>query len=130
MPEMPKVETIERTADSTRFQLVGGTLAEGWAARPGREAWCEIVVHHRSGERPWVGSYGGEVWPTAWPELFEAIPSSAAGGSGGVRITDQGIALLVPNATGPQRCLCGRIAMTTFEGRAFCMLCVPAEARA
>lgn len=52
-----------------RFKLVGGELAEEWAknVRPGAVPWCVVKV---SGNQ--VVSYGGEVWPCAWPSLFSA----------------------------------------------------------
>lgn len=71
---------------AARFRIVGGSLANGWTAREGKEAWCEVTVH-ADGH---VGAFGGEVWPSAWPLLFESLPSTAAEGSARVRATAAG----------------------------------------
>jgi hypothetical protein len=83
-----------------RFRIEGGTLRADWQdaldKRPG-PAWCEITVWEEDSGAlsAHVGSYGGSVWPTAWPDLFQPIPGTVQYGSGGVRITDAGRALLV-----------------------------------
>ena len=73
------------------YRLEGGALAPQWAAevREGEVAWCEISVWGDGDERH-VGSYGGEVWPTAWPQLF--VPASTHGAA--LRITPAGLAAL------------------------------------
>ncbi len=70
----PTVTRIVEPAQSgpewrARYRVEGGELAPAWASavRPGNVAWCEISVYPDGV----VGSYGGEVWPSAWPELFE-----------------------------------------------------------
>lgn len=98
-PIMPSVKELHRHGTSPigerRFRLVGGDLAPDWVQyrtqrrpEPGRheEAWCEVTVHPDG----FIGSYGGAVWPSAWPELFAPIPPSAAYGSGGFRLTLKG----------------------------------------
>lgn len=79
---------------SRRFRVEGGTLRADWAAsvRPGRVAWCEITVHDFDGA-PWIGAFGGEVWPSAWPHLF-APQSNANGTRPSHCITDDGIVAL------------------------------------
>jgi hypothetical protein len=74
-----------------RYRIEGGEPVPEWAkmVRAGQVAWCEISVWG-DGEGRSVGSYGGEVWPTAWPHLFaEKGPRSS-----GVRITEAGLAAL------------------------------------
>jgi hypothetical protein len=64
-----------------RYRFEGGTLRDDWAKvlKPGRTPWCEITVADGSGGNPWVCSYGGEVWPMAWPELFTLADCGTAG---------------------------------------------------
>jgi hypothetical protein len=59
-----------------RYRLEGGDLAPEWARslRPGRTAWCEVTVDTETGI---VGSFGGEVWPAAWPALFGTTGTAA-----------------------------------------------------
>lgn len=85
----------------SRYRIEGGTLGNGWEARPGKAAWCEFSVWHGGDV---LGCYGGEVWPTAWPELFEAIPACAALGSGGIRITEAGLRALAEVKSCPEGC--------------------------
>jgi hypothetical protein len=83
----PKFERLETTLpNARRFRVSGGTLSHGWKPRPGREAWCEVTVNPDGR----LGSFGGEVWPTAWPEFFESLPNTAAEGSARVRLTAAG----------------------------------------
>lgn len=53
------------------FRIVGEPEAESWrkSLRPDREPWCEVNMT-KDGH---VTTYGGEVWPTAWPSLFEVV---------------------------------------------------------
>jgi hypothetical protein len=50
-----------------KFRLEGGTTAQGWYR--GNPPWCEMKVSFSTGQ---VYSYGGEVWPMAWPWLFSS----------------------------------------------------------
>jgi len=68
------------TCGSHRFRIVGEPTADNWkkerAERPDKEPWCEVSiwpkdVHAVDSELcDHLGSYGGELWPSAWPELF------------------------------------------------------------
>lgn len=74
---------IERTA---RLRLVGGDLAKMTEVRKGREAWCEVVVWlSGDGETGGVRSFGGEVWPMAWPDIFTQVNMTT------VMLTDRGM---------------------------------------
>lgn len=77
----------ERGFGSTHYRVSGGEVASGWEPREGREAWCEFSVWDGSDR---LGTYGGEVWPTAWPDLFEAV----SGAPGSICLTPRGRALL------------------------------------
>lgn len=72
-----------------RYRLEGGTLDPEWAAslRPDEVAWCEVTT--TDGKH--LGSYGGSVWPGAWPDLF--TPTRIMGNPVTL-ITDAGKALL------------------------------------
>lgn len=74
---------------SRRFRVESDAadLAPAWAAslREGRTPWCEVSIYPDG----FVGSYGGEVWPMAWPTYFEGCPGPA-GQRGGVQLTEEG----------------------------------------
>lgn len=65
---MLRVTFLCRTPTGGRFRIVGEPEAENWKrlARPDREPWCEVDVV-ANGK---VTSFGGELWPSAWPSLF------------------------------------------------------------
>lgn len=91
----PTVTFIDRNGEHASYRISGGEVAPEWrrSLRHGEAPWCEFTTWGSGPERH-VGSYGGTVWPTAWPDLFVALPSSAAGGSGGVALTDAGAAAI------------------------------------
>lgn len=100
---LPTVTTVPgKSHDFVRcYRFAGGDLAPEWADSitrrgEGRTAWCEVSVWIGQDGQPdsRVGSYGGSVWPTAWPDLFESVPSSASGGSAGILLTEAGRALI------------------------------------
>lgn len=90
---MPTVTRIEsKIPGCARYRLEGGDLREDWAAslRPGRTAWCEISIWDGS---DLLGSFGGEVWPMAWPALFESGKGTSQTGPW-TRVTPAGRAAL------------------------------------
>jgi hypothetical protein len=88
-PMLPSVIRVPSSGSKTgckRYRLEGGTIADSWKAKEDG-AWCEVSIWS---DGPELSSYGGQVWPMAWPALFEALPSSAQLGSGRVQLTDLG----------------------------------------
>lgn len=83
----PTISVLKRDELQTRYRIEGGELSGDWKAREGNSAWCEFTVWHGSEQ---LGSYGGEVWPTAWTQLFESLPNTISAGSGRIRITAAG----------------------------------------
>lgn len=82
----------EEECRRARLHIEGGTLAEGWSPRKGKDAWCEVVVYlDDSCEEGWVGAFGGEVWPAAWPQIFHVLPRTKDGQS--TALTDEGVRL-------------------------------------
>ena len=64
--------------DRRRFRLTSprSALAPDWRdwARVERP-WCEVIAYRGDGRSAaWVGCYGGEVGPMAWPALFAREP--------------------------------------------------------
>jgi hypothetical protein len=108
--EWPRVELIDEQPNRREFKLVGGKLTDEWKAtlRDGDgEPYCRIIVWNRAtftsnaGETTFstvigdcVSGFGGSVWPSAWPALFE---SRHAGPSVGyqTKLTKLGRELLV-----------------------------------
>lgn len=75
------------------YRIVGEPTSHNWRiAAKFKPAWCEFTIYNDGDQ---LSSYGGEVWPSAWPELFTALPSSVQGGSGRIKITDACRVLLV-----------------------------------
>lgn len=86
------IELIASDTECKRYRLVAPPTNPKWAAevREGQEPWCEFSVW-TGGRR--LGSYGGEVWPSAWPEWFLHTPNRYNGGAG-FTLTDAGALLL------------------------------------
>jgi len=87
----PSIRKVKSDQFSAEYEICGGDLAPGWDVRPGKAASCRFTIWHG---RDTLGSYGGEVWPLAWPKFFEAIRPSVTMGSAGVRLTEAGMAAL------------------------------------
>lgn len=88
--KLPSIRRLVSLPGSpARYRIEGGDLRGDWAnsLRPARVAWCEFTIwgDARAGEP--LGSYGGEVWPSAWPALF-ATPGPR--GSALIRLTAAG----------------------------------------
>jgi hypothetical protein len=66
VPMMPKIINLGSICGATRYRLEGGTIAPGW--NPRGPVWCEFTL----GADGCIYSFGGEVWPLAWPSLFES----------------------------------------------------------
>ena len=111
MQNPPKVTMVKEEADigHCRFLLEGGDIAPDWTESlrlradrertAGREvdrnAHCEVSIWfhpHGEGGIGHVGSYGGSVWPLAWPELFVRIAQDLM--SAGIAVTEEGWALI------------------------------------
>ncbi len=92
MSKDPTITVLEYDQEmrTARLRIEGGILAEGWAPRPGHAAWCNMVVHlSEDGESGGVRSFGGEVWPAAWPHLFAVGPRTKDGQA--INLTDEGV---------------------------------------
>ncbi len=86
-----KVTMTEVLYDSCKYRFVGEPETEDWKAslKPGREPYCEVNIDNRGVVR----SYGGEVWPSAWPSLFQIGQPSIYGVE--TKLTPKGAALLL-----------------------------------
>lgn len=94
MATAPTIRIVGRDDHRTCYRIEGGTLSAEWAAslRPGRVAWCEFTLYLGSDQ---LARYGGEVWPSAWPELFastatQEFPRGTAQSPAGLRLTAAG----------------------------------------
>lgn len=99
---IPTITLLSRDNYDARYRIEGGDLADQWASglRSGRVAWCEITIRNGS---DYLGSFGGEVWPGAWPALFECGKGTAQTGPW-TRVTAAGRAAL--DAALPERRRC------------------------
>lgn len=59
-----------------RYRIVGDPENKKWTVRAGQDPWCELTIteeRYASGLPTGtllVTTFGGEVWPNAWPSLF------------------------------------------------------------
>lgn len=85
----PMITILDRDDVSTRYCIRGGEIAPDWEAalRPGEEPACAFTLWGRDDR---VTSYGGTVWPTAWPALFAPVPPSVQAGTAGIVLTPAG----------------------------------------
>lgn len=76
MPTIIRLDRHEAMSVSGRrvseaFEIIGDPESQEWinAIRPPGSAWCSISLW----DEEHVGSYGGSVWPSAWPSLFRVV---------------------------------------------------------
>lgn len=93
MDPRPTITVIQRDSLGTRYRIEGGEIDARWAEtlRRGHTPWCEFTV---TGDGISLSSYGGEVWPTAWPRFFQAPTKRTIYNNGHIYLTDEGRALL------------------------------------
>ncbi len=84
MSKAPTISVLTWNEHNTLFRIEGGDIAPEW--NPRGVPWCQFTVYHGDDR---IASYGGEVWPMAWPALFEAVQGNAHVGNG-VRLTAAG----------------------------------------
>lgn len=87
---------FDRELGRLRIRLEGGTLAPSWEGSHARNgslepAYCEITIWDDELRR--VSSFGGSVWPAAWPQLFTCLKGTAQYGPHTL-VTDLGVALI------------------------------------
>lgn len=65
----PRHPSGERTREE--FIITGHAESQEWIdhLRPPDAAWCSISLW----DEQHIGSFGGSVWPMAWPSLFRVI---------------------------------------------------------
>jgi len=98
----PTIRLIEKTEYCKTYRVEGTPTCPEWlASLRGRPPYSEFTVYNGNDH---LTSYGGEVWPTAWPELFEPIQACAQYGSAGVRITEAGLLKLAYADAAADRC--------------------------
>ncbi len=85
----PSIVILKRDDIHTRYHISGGEIAPEWTERlrPGEEPLCEFTLW---GNDDRLSSYGGSVWPLAWPTLFAPVPASVSCGSAGIVLTAAG----------------------------------------
>jgi len=75
------INKVEKTRGYISLRLEGGDISPEWAETLRKEkfAWCDIGVYCIDSRGPIVSSFCGEVWPGAWPHLFEFGPRTTQG---------------------------------------------------
>ena len=79
------ITRIDRKTYYSSYRIEGKPEQEDWLksfrkrGEPDCTAYCEITLS-RDGEA--IASFGGSVWPGAWPSLFKSLPASVVLGSG------------------------------------------------
>lgn len=91
-PTVEQIGDIDRFTGVRRFRVMGGQLREDWrehhAKRYQDPPYCEVSLH---GADHCVVSYGGSVWPSAWPALFRLVSRGTHGQN--FYLTSEGAAL-------------------------------------
>lgn len=72
-PSVTRLPGVGTDDPCKRYRIAGGEPVYGPQCCD--DAWCEISVWpaREVFPQPHIGSYGGQVWPSAWPHLFEVI---------------------------------------------------------
>lgn len=100
----PKITRIDDGSfpEQHRYRIEGGDIAPEWATSLRRRATafpsepvpevpsCEFTIWHSGNQ---LGSYGGTVWPSAWPHLFESHKGTAQSGPFTL-VTTEGLRLI------------------------------------
>lgn len=80
------------------FRIVAVPSEEGWYkswVKSGRkDPWCNFSIYGGIKEGVCLCSYGGEVWPTAFPDLFTTPAIKTINNVGSVMLTKEGAELL------------------------------------
>lgn len=87
-----KIEELTLPTDMDgmrRFRLTADPEVPDWTVRQGNDPACEFSVLPSG----LVLSYGGEVWPGAWPSLFHILPRTTSGQQ--TILTDKGRELIL-----------------------------------
>jgi hypothetical protein len=84
--------TAGRSYRWEQWSLTGGEIHPSWQRDASAKDWkpsCRFTLWLHDGVvDPRLGSYGGDVWPTAWPDLFCPLHQQ-----GDVEITKSGLQL-------------------------------------
>lgn len=89
-----EVTRLRDSVTGKRYRICGEPENKTWTVREGREPWCEITVSEEAYSdgkltgRLLVTAFGGEVWPSAWPSMFNAMTAN------GIVVTENGHKLL------------------------------------
>jgi len=93
-----QITRLVNSVTGKRYRICGEPENKKWKVREGKEPWCEITVSeeaYSNGQltgRLLVTSFGGELWPSAWPTLFSCHPNAMT--SNGTIVTEKGRKLL------------------------------------
>lgn len=95
MTRVEMSEPVVKKVVETRVQL-NGSVHIDWRLDSG-DGWCTV---HLSADRESavVISYGGEVWPSAYPAIFDVGSRTTHGQT--TRLTERGLALAIASADG------------------------------
>lgn len=75
-----------------QWTIEGGEIDPAWRPRSGEKPSSRFTLYVVDGEVDLrLASYGGTVWPTAWPDLF--CGNRRPGSRAFVEITDEGLML-------------------------------------
>lgn len=92
-----RVEVVSHDGEivkRTELKITREPIAEDWRAawinRGCKDAWCSVVFYGEIKAGAALASYGGEVWPTAWPDWFSVPSERTVNNVGMIFLTDAG----------------------------------------
>lgn len=100
VPKGLNAKVLKRGTGWVEFQLLGvpvkGDWHEAWVKRGEPYPYCDVSIWFEGEIREGMSlsSYGGELWPTAWPEHFVPPASPNKNTVGHIYLTAKGAALL------------------------------------
>lgn len=68
----------------TEYKITGIPTNPKWGTK---EGWCRFTIYDQSNQ---LSTFGGELWPGAWPEIFETLPPTIYSGAN-VNIKDRSL---------------------------------------
>ncbi len=102
-PDITVLSVFNGSLSWRSLRIEGGTITPEWeatskcascGASTATRPWCEFTLWlNKDGKiDPRLGSFGGSVWPAAWPEIFHVGPPTIHGQT--TSLTERGLEMV------------------------------------
>ena len=92
------IRLVSRSGIRTEFKIIREPVSPSWRVawikRGCLEPWCSLAFYGEIKAGSCLASYGGELWPTAWPDLFQTPKEYTCNDVGVIFITEECARLL------------------------------------